>query len=105
MGPASTSSTAPPPLGRQRTAMVFGATGFIGRWLVAELLSQDVTTTAVVRTDASAARLLRLLDQHDVSTRPEMVQADFERDVLDGAPVDRRLPPRSTTRLARTRSG
>ena len=35
--------------------MVFGASGFIGRWLVKELLSQEVTTTAVVRSDASAA--------------------------------------------------
>ena len=32
--------------------------GFIGRWLVKELLNQGVTTTAVVRSDTSATHLL-----------------------------------------------
>ncbi len=32
-----------------RHALVFGATGFIGRWLVKELLEQGISTTAAVR--------------------------------------------------------
>jgi nucleoside-diphosphate-sugar epimerase len=71
--------------------VVFGASGFIGRWLVKELLGQGVTTTAVVRSDASAAHLLGWLDEHDVRTRPETVQGDFDRDDFGwsdgGAPV------------------
>ena len=32
-----------------RHALVFGANGFIGRWLVKELLDQGIPTTAAVR--------------------------------------------------------
>ena len=43
------------------SALVFGATGFIGRWLVKELLDSSVPVTAVVRGDCErdAPRLAR----------------------------------------------
>ena len=53
-----------------RTPLVFGATGFIGRWLVKELLAQGVPTTAAVRSSASAGRLAAWLEDHGVAGRP-----------------------------------
>ena len=41
----------------ERHALVFGASGFIGRWLVVELASQGVRVTAAVRSSASADEL------------------------------------------------
>ena len=51
-----------------RAALVFGASGFIGRWLVKELLGQGVATVAAVRSPASARQLITWLADHDVST-------------------------------------
>ena len=70
-----------------RTALVFGATGFIGRWLVMELLVQGVATTAVVRSDRSAEDLLSWLAAHDVPAAPTVVRADFTRDDFGWAPA------------------
>ena len=74
--------TATPSNPGRRSALVFGATGFIGRWLVKELLDQGVPTTAVVRAESSAAHLHEWLSQHGVTSLPETVQADFDRDDL-----------------------
>jgi nucleoside-diphosphate-sugar epimerase len=52
----------------QRSALVFGSSGFLGRWLVRELLDQDVRTTAAVRSDTSARGLLSWLGDHGVAT-------------------------------------
>lgn len=52
----------------QRSALVFGAGGFLGRWLVKELLDQGVHTTAAVRSDASAQELTTWLDDHGVAS-------------------------------------
>jgi dihydroflavonol-4-reductase len=46
---------------------VFGASGFIGRWLVKELLGQGVPTTAAVRSPASARRLMTWLEDHSAA--------------------------------------
>jgi len=51
-----------------RTALVFGATGFIGRWLVQELLAQGIPTTAAVRSSASGGRLAAWLEDHGAAT-------------------------------------
>lgn len=40
-----------------RHALVFGASGFIGRWLVAELISQNVRVIVAVRSQASGDRV------------------------------------------------
>ena len=74
-----TDLTAPPTV-PQRAALVFGATGFIGRWLVMELLAQGVATTAVVRSDTSAAALSSWLEAHGVAGVPGLLRADFSRD-------------------------
>jgi nucleoside-diphosphate-sugar epimerase len=66
----------------QRTAVVFGASGFIGRWLVKELLDQGVPTTAVVRSTASGRCLLAWLAGHDTAEIPATVLVDFDRDDL-----------------------
>jgi nucleoside-diphosphate-sugar epimerase len=75
-------------VGGGRSALVFGASGFIGRWLVRELLSQDVTTTAVVRSDSSADQLLRWLREHHAPSLPELIRADFDRDDFGWPPGD-----------------
>lgn len=74
--------TEPGQAGRQRSALVFGASGFIGRWLIRELITQGVQTTAVVRTSASAESLLRWLGEHAVHPLPSIARADFEHDGL-----------------------
>lgn len=51
----------------QRSALVFGASGFLGRWLVKELLDQDVHLTAAVRSAASALGLISWLEDHGVA--------------------------------------
>jgi dihydroflavonol-4-reductase len=83
--PVTTNSTP------ERTAVVFGASGFIGRWLVKELLDQGVPTTAVVRSDASGRGLLAWVARHDTAEVPATVLADFDRDDLGwgdaGGPV------------------
>ena len=66
--------------------MVFGASGFIGRWLVRELLGQDVTTAAVVRSDSSADQLLHWLKEHQAPSLPEVVRAGFDRDYFGWRP-------------------
>lgn len=72
-----------------RTAVVFGATGFIGRWLVEDLLRQGVPTTAVVRSDASAEMLEAWLAGRGAPGSPHVVHADLTRDDL-GWSADRR---------------
>ena len=71
-----------------RSAVVFGASGFIGRWLVKELLAQSVATTTVVRSDASANQLLRWLTDHEAQDQPEVVRADFDLDGFGWAPAE-----------------
>jgi dihydroflavonol-4-reductase len=44
--------------------VVFGATGFIGRWLVKELLDAGVSLTGVVRSEASGQMLRAWLTDH-----------------------------------------
>ncbi|SDM12764.1 NAD-dependent epimerase/dehydratase family protein [Arthrobacter sp. ok362] len=46
------------------TALVFGASGFIGRWLVRELLLQGVAVVAAVRSARSHAQLASWLSDH-----------------------------------------
>ena len=70
-----------------RTALVFGASGFVGRWLVMELLVQGVATKAVVRSDRSAQQLLSWLDGHDVPAAPTILLADFAQDGFGWAPA------------------
>ncbi|TDK27995.1 NAD-dependent epimerase/dehydratase family protein [Arthrobacter crusticola] len=64
-----------------RQALVFGAAGFIGRWLVKELLDQGIPTTAAVRTVARFEPLRDWLAAHgaDVGLLG-VVEADLAAD-------------------------
>lgn len=48
------------------SALVFGASGFIGRWLVLELAARGRTVIAAVRSEQSRVRTADWLDEHDV---------------------------------------
>lgn len=66
-----------------RTAVVFGATGFIGKWLVKELIEQGVSTTAAVRDAGSAGRLLDWLEQHGTAAnRLNLITVNLATDGL-----------------------
>lgn len=65
-----------------RTALVFGASGFIGRWLVRELLLQGVTVVAAVRTAGSHARLAEWLRSHGVGNETDHLIVDFDDESL-----------------------
>lgn len=68
-----------------RHALVFGASGFIGRWVVRRLLERDVRLTAVVRTVAATAPWAG-------DARVSVVQADLESPGAAAALVDARRP-------------
>lgn len=66
-----------------RNALVFGATGFIGRWLVKELLDQGIATTVAVRNLARFGTLTDWLgDQAVDTTQLSVVEADLAVDGL-----------------------
>ncbi|WP_166790770.1 NAD-dependent epimerase/dehydratase family protein [Cryobacterium mannosilyticum] len=65
-----------------RNALVFGATGFFGRWLVKELLDQGISTTAAVRNLARFGAVAEWLRDHNVATTAlSVVEVDL---VVDG---------------------
>lgn len=74
-----------------RRALVFGASGFIGRWLVRELARQDVDVVAAVRTASSGERLEEWLADHGAGDRASLVRVDFTRDDLGVEPADQAL--------------
>jgi len=66
-----------------RSALVFGGSGFIGRWLVKELLGQNIPTTAAVRSTASGRRLISWLEDHGAPMDLfETVDVGFDADGL-----------------------
>ncbi|MFJ5955324.1 SDR family oxidoreductase [Paenarthrobacter sp. NPDC092416] len=71
----------------QRHALVFGATGHIGKWLVRELLLQDVRVTAAVRSEESFTRLASWLRDHDADGRATQALVNFNRDDLGQDPT------------------
>ncbi|MER5356652.1 SDR family oxidoreductase [Kitasatospora sp. NPDC002551] len=79
-------STAPHP----PTTLVLGATGFLGRWLVLELLGRGEPTAAAVRPGTGRDReLRRWLRAHGADDRPlTTVAADLTRPGLGLAPGD-----------------
>jgi nucleoside-diphosphate-sugar epimerase len=76
--------------GSARHALVFGATGFIGRWLVVELVAQGVRVTAAVRSETSADELNAWLGRHGVVEAAPWILVDFDAEDLGlatGAPA------------------
>lgn len=73
-----------------RNALVFGATGFIGRWLVKELLDQGISTTAAVRNLARFGALADWMRDHNVDTTAlSVVEVDL---AVDGNGVEAGTP-------------
>jgi dihydroflavonol-4-reductase len=69
---------------RTRRALVFGATGFIGRWLVKELLDQGIPTTAAVRDTRRSESLVEWLADHHADTDLlEVVKVDLGTDGIE----------------------
>jgi nucleoside-diphosphate-sugar epimerase len=76
-------TAAPTPSPTSRNALVFGATGFIGRWLVKELLQQGVPTNAAVRDIGRSRSLTDWLDGQDADTSLlRFIEVDLSRDGL-----------------------
>jgi nucleoside-diphosphate-sugar epimerase len=64
-----------------RSTLVFGATGFIGKWLVKELLDQGIQTTAAVRNIGRYETLRGWLTDHGTNIESlNAVQADLASD-------------------------
>ena len=69
-----------------KKAIVTGATGFIGRWLVRELLRENISVTAVIRPDSPNRRFLPENDELQVAecrmdsyhTLPEQISRQKE---------------------------
>lgn len=70
-----------------RHALVFGATGFLGRWLIVELASQGVLVTAAVRSAESADQLSAWLSSRGGTDGVQSIVVDFMADDL-GLPSD-----------------
>ncbi|WP_183098715.1 alpha/beta fold hydrolase [Nocardioides pelophilus] len=71
----------------ERHALVFGASGFIGRWLARELLSQGVRVTIAVRSETSGDQVDVWLREHGHAAGARRVLVDFDADDL-GLPSD-----------------
>ncbi|GHH82701.1 bifunctional protein [Kitasatospora indigofera] len=85
--PNPTPNPTPPPA---PTALVLGATGFIGRWLVLELLSSGRTVAAAVRGGRKRdGELRKWLGAHGADERGLLtVEADITRPGLGLSPAD-----------------
>lgn len=68
--------------GDDRRALVFGATGFLGRWLIVELAAQGIPVTAAVRSADSADQLSVWLGIHGVTGGVASVMVDFASEDL-----------------------
>ncbi|AYG04607.1 alpha/beta fold hydrolase [Gryllotalpicola protaetiae] len=66
----------------QRHALIFGATGLIGRHVILALDEADVRVTAASRSDSSERRLRDWLADHDRGENVEHVRVDFASDRL-----------------------
>ena len=61
-----------------RHALVFGASGFVGRHLVLALSRESTTVTAAVRSEASYLRMVEWLKERDCALIPEPLLVDFD---------------------------
>lgn len=64
--------------GAQRHALVFGATGFLGRHLVLTLLSDGVAVTAAGRSDTALRALANWLARNGSVARPRLLRVRFD---------------------------
>lgn len=74
--------------GASRQALVFGASGLIGRHLVLTLAQAGANVTAAVRSEASAERVRRWLADHGLTQQVGTVIADFDAPgIIAGGPA------------------
>src|SRR5690606_4097420 len=64
--------------GMTRRALVFGATGFLGRHLTATLLGDGVAVLVACRSQASRQKLFEWLAGHGCADLPDSVPVDFD---------------------------
>jgi nucleoside-diphosphate-sugar epimerase len=77
--------------GHPNESLVFGATGFIGRWLVRQLLHDGGSVVVAVRSEERAVVLRRWLAAHDVDTRRlRSVTVDFHAEAAGLSTADLR---------------
>ncbi|WP_278312396.1 alpha/beta fold hydrolase [Lolliginicoccus levis] len=62
-----------------RTALVVGATGFVGRHLILQLAADGVTVLAACRTTGSFDMLADWLAEHEAAAPPQRVIVDFRQ--------------------------
>ncbi|KQW06610.1 NAD-dependent epimerase [Leifsonia sp. Root4] len=74
-----------------RSALVFGASGFIGRWLVRELLLKGVSVVAAVRSASSHAHLASWLAAHGTGEEAGSLLVDFDDEDLGLDPSEHPL--------------
>lgn len=73
--------------GGSRHALVFGASGLVGRHLVLTLAAAGADVTAAVRTVESGARVERWLREHGLTRRIRTTIVDFDADeIVTGGP-------------------
>lgn len=76
------------PGGGSRHALVFGASGLIGRYLVLALAEAGADVTAAVRSAASGAKLEQWLSEHGLARRISTAIVDFDApELLPGGPA------------------
>ena len=72
-----------------RHALVFGASGLVGRHLVLTLAEAGANVTAAVRSAESGARVERWLREHGLTRSMSMVIVDFDApEIVAGGPSD-----------------
>ena len=77
------------PEANTRQALVFGASGLVGRHLIIALLEAGAQVTAAVRSSESAAKINAWLNQHGVEQQINCVIVDFEAsEILAGGPSE-----------------
>ena len=86
-----------------RHALVFGATGLLGRHLVLALDQAGIRVTAATRSPDSFTRLSSWLADHGCRMAPTDLRVDFDAPRLVQG-VHRTTSPKSTTAPARTGS-
>lgn len=73
---------------QQRHALIFGASGLIGRYLILALAESGAKVTAAVRSARSATSMQRWLTEHGLTTPVDTVTVDFDAaEIIAGGPA------------------
>ncbi|MFK4788759.1 alpha/beta fold hydrolase [Microbacterium sp. ZW T5_56] len=73
---------------QQRHALIFGASGLIGRYLILAIAESGAKVTAAVRSARSATSMQRWLTEHGLTTPVDTVMVDFDAtEIIAGGPA------------------